>query len=131
MDVSLTTNRPDASLEFRNVRRFADGSGFATLLIISAAPFAARLPFYFEPHSLNVFVSELQALNRCLSGTATLKPMWEAPFIRLDGDGHGHIHVSGELADQDQLLRFVFTTDQTCIEPLIRDLQGWSVLPAV
>ena len=70
-------------------------------------------------------------MDQTLSGSATLRPMWESPFIRLALDHRGHIAVSGELGDADQHLRFTFDTDQTCLRPLISDLDACLHLPAV
>jgi hypothetical protein len=131
MEVALTTNLPGAGLTLRQVKRFADGSGYATDVGIDSYPFAASFPFSFEPFSLEQFVTELRDLDRTLNGAATLKPMWEASFIRLAGNGRGAIAVSGDLLWNDQQLRFEFMTDQTCLRPLITDLARLPLIPAV
>ena len=131
MDTHLSTNTPGASLSFRTLKRYSDGSGYYTVLAVESDPFAASLPFSFEPHSLDVFLRELRDLNETLLGTATLKPMWEPQILRLEGDGRGHISVSGELLFSAQQLRFAFETDQTCLARLIRDVEAWPHLAAV
>ena len=45
MDIALSTNSPVAALKFRELLRFRDGSGFATLLVIRSDAFAAAFPF--------------------------------------------------------------------------------------
>ena len=131
MNVALSTNRQGAMLEFRDIKRFGDESGFLTVLALESGDLSARIRFYFEPHSLKTFLGELRQMDQTLSGSATLRPMWESPFIRLALDHRGHIAVSGELGDADQHLRFTFDTDQTCLRPLISDLDACLHLPAV
>ena len=68
MDIVLRTNDPEAGLELRGFHRFADGSGFRTLVCIRSGEFSAQVPYYFEPHPFNRFIGELEALDRSLSG---------------------------------------------------------------
>jgi hypothetical protein len=131
MDTALTTNAPGASLTFRGITRYPGETGYSVVLAIESTPFAASLPFSFEPHPLEVFLRELRRLNKTLHGSATLKPMWEPDFVRFEGNGRGHIIVAGELGYSEQHLRFGFETDQTCLTPLIRDVEGWPQLAAV
>jgi len=130
MDTHLATNMPGASLSFRALTRFSDDSGYATVLAVESEPFAGSIPFSFQPHSLKVFLGELRTLNETLRGTATLKPIWERQFVCLRSDGRGHVIVAGELEFEDQQLRFAFETDQTCLAPLIRDVEAWPRIAA-
>ena len=129
MDIALTTNVADASLEFREVQRFADGSGFAAFVVIRSGGFAAATTFTFEIQRLKDFLSELEKLNSTLSGIAELKPTWEPGAIRFEGDGRGKVRVHGELADDNQRLEFSFDSDQTCLAPLLQEFRGCLGLP--
>jgi hypothetical protein len=129
MDIALKTNAPDASLEFREVQRFGDSSGFAAFVVIRSRGFAAATTFTFETKRLKHFLSDLDKLNSTLSGIAELKPTWESGAIRLEGDGRGSIRVHGELVDDKQRLEFSFVTDQTCLSPLLQDFRDCLALP--
>ena len=129
MDISLTTNVPDASLEFRQVQRFGDNSGVAAFVVIRSGGFAAATTFTFEIPRLKDFLSELDRLNATLSGIAELRPTWEPGAIRFEGDGKGRVRVHGELVDDNQRLEFSYETDQTCLAPLVRDFRGCLALP--
>jgi hypothetical protein len=123
MDIALTTNAPDASLEFRDLQRFNDGSGFAAFVVIRSGAFAAATIFTFELARLNEFLEQLKELNSTLSGVAELKSTWERGAIRFEGKGKGHVRIHGELAEHDQHLEFSFATDQTCLAPLFEAFQ--------
>ena len=125
MNVRLQTKTEDPSLEFVNLARFEDGSGYCTDLVVVAHGFSARLYFCFETHPMDVFMEQLRAMNATLRGKAVLKPLFEDPYIVLEMQNLGHVHVSGELmryGELTQRLEFEFMTDQTVLQPLIEDL---------
>ena len=134
MDIALSSNSPIAALELREIQRYADGSGFATLLVVRSGGFAAALPFYFEPPCLTEFVHALKGMDRSLSGSATLKPMWEPQFVTMELDHRGHVRVFGELVESkehEQRLQFSFETDQTCLRQFAADLEACQSLAAI
>jgi hypothetical protein len=134
MDIALSTSSPTATLEFRQLQRFGDGSGFATFLVIRSGAFAAALPFHFEPDRLSEFISALESMDRTLKGEATLKPTWEPQFLSLELDGSGHVRVFGEpveSSEHEQRLHFSFLTDQTCLRPLASRLKACQSMAAI
>jgi len=134
MDIALSSNSSTAALELREIQRYADGSGFVTLLVVRSGGFAAALPFYFELPRLMEFVEALQGMDRTLSGSATLKPTWEPGFVTFELDQHGHVRVFGELretTEHEQWLQFSFNTDQTCLRQFAADLEACQSLAAI
>ena len=66
-------------------------------------------------------------MDRMLAGTATLQPVYERHFIQLELDCARRVTVRGEVYEDspsDQLLRFEFWTDQTCLAALAADLRA-------
>ena len=79
----------------------------------------------FERDVFDIFRAAVEAMGRCLIGSARLQPRYERGFVELTMGRAGAVLVSGEVvraAEFSQLLRFEFRTDQTCIAPLARDL---------
>jgi hypothetical protein len=59
--------------------------------------------------------------------------MYEDPYIQFEGNGRGHVTVSGKLqvtGDHMQQLEFEFRTDQTALGPFIQELEA-AMLPAL
>jgi hypothetical protein len=127
MDVVLRTNTSDPALALRDVQRFADGSGFKTLLVVRSRGFVAEDSFYFEPEPLAAFLEALERMDRTLSGSALLKPVFEEQFLELEMGRLGRVTVRGELHEYSaspQHLRFEFETDQTCLATLVADVRA-------
>jgi hypothetical protein len=76
MDIQLRTNQSEETLRLANVERYADGSGYRTLLEVRSRGFEVTAPFYFEPHPLSQFLGDLVAMDHSLAGSARLKPLW-------------------------------------------------------
>jgi hypothetical protein len=126
-DVILRTNTSDPALALRDVQRFADGSGFRTLLVVRSRGFGAERSFHVEPGPLVLLIEALERMDRTLSGAALLKPHWEEDFLELQMGRLGRVMVRGELHESSaspQHLRFEFETDQTCLAPLVTDIRA-------
>lgn len=125
MDVVLQTNLDDHSLALRDVRRFAGNASYVSRCVIQSGNLRGEATFYFESFPLGQFVAAVETMDQTLSGEAVLKPMWEPDFIKLVVDKSGGIRVSGEFQENsgEQLLRFSFVTDQTCLRPLATALR--------
>lgn len=126
MDIVLATSTENPSLALKNIERYEDDSGFGCLLSVRSNWLAVDYPLSFEVHPMSQFIAALGDLDRTLKGEAILKPMWEEQYIRLAGDGSGYIIVSGELVDHsenEQHVRFRFSTDQGCLSRFIADLK--------
>lgn len=126
MDVILRTNTSNPHLELRDVKRFKDGSGYSSLIIVRSGAFRAEKSFYFEEPVFDQFLEHLIEMNRTLSGKAILKPYYEPEYIAFEMLSAGHVQVTGELFEYSapaQHLEFGFETDQTCLSPLIFQVQ--------
>ena len=72
----------------------------------------------FVAEDFLIFLEELQELKDTLTGKAELKEpySWD-PFLIFEGDGRGHIHISGSITSQNsdwlQELNFENEIDQT------------------
>jgi hypothetical protein len=124
IDVTLQTNSDNPSLTLRSCHRL--GSDFGCVLAIRSGPFSGEVDFYFEDYALRRFIDDVQTIDESLRGKARLKLEFEEPYLELEGDGLGHIKVRGLLLQtgrMTQQMEFGFLTDQTCLRPLIRDLQ--------
>ncbi len=122
--IVLHTNTSNPALEFRAIDVDTDGSGVGLYLVVQSGGFRAERPFYVEQWSLKQFITQLNRLDQTLEGMATLKPMYEDDWIQFEVTKLGHVIVSGELfehSNESQSLRFAFTTDQTCLRPLVDD----------
>ncbi|HYJ46194.1 MAG TPA: hypothetical protein VEV81_06235 [Pyrinomonadaceae bacterium] len=127
MNVILRTNTSNPQLELRDVKRFKEGSGYISLLVVRSGAFQAEKFFYFEEPVFEQFLEQIIEMNRTLSGKAILKPYYEPEYIAFEMLTAGHVQVTGELFEYSapaQHLEFGFETDQTCLSPLITDLQS-------
>lgn len=128
MDVILRTHNPEQRLDLLRIERFEDNSGFCCELAVRSYGFGGFARFCFEPEPLRIFCQALASMDRSLSGSATLKPLYEEPFIHLEVSRTGAVTVSGEVSLlQDglpQKLQFGFRTDQTCLRPFATDLEA-------
>ncbi len=127
MDVVLRTNTTDPELSFRGLSRpdpSPYGSYGATLSVHSGG-FSGERTFWFSDHKLGQFIAALVAMDEQLSGRARLVDDDQQQHVELEVDHWGGVRVSGTLLQHapDQLLRFEFLTDQTCLRPLIEDLE--------
>ena len=132
MDIELVTNQPEETLRLNGIERYSDGSGFRAVLEVRSRGFEVSAPFYFEPHPLGRFLDDLIAMDRSLTGSAKLKPLYEDPFFELTVTRRGSIVVRGEVfehSEHSQHLKFEFETDQTVLKPLIDAVRACLVMP--
>jgi len=126
MNIQLRTNQTDPSLSLRDVTRFEDGSGYRAILEARSRGYEVRTPFYFEVQPLTQFLDQLVMMDRTVTGSAKLKPLYEDHFIELTLTSRGRVVVRGEVyeySEHSQHLRFEFETDQTVLKPLIEQLR--------
>ena len=125
MDIELRTNTEDSKLEFLKIEKYDDQSGYGSTINVASNGFSAKVFFTFEEWSMEEFIKQLEVCDRTLSGEATLKPQWDNWFIKFSVNGKGQVTVNGMLYTLDQELKYEFTTDQTCLAPLITDFKSW------
>ena len=125
MDITLQTNTEDPKLEFLNIEKYGDQSGFGSTIHIVSSGFSAKVFFTFEEWPMDEFINQLESCNKTLSGHATLKSQWDNWFITFTVKYNGQVVVNGMLYKADQELKFEFTTDQTCLGSLINSFKSW------
>lgn len=129
LDATLKTQSDKNSLCMRDIEVFSDGSGGRCNLELKSFPFQAQVQFYFGVPSLSEFSDQLRALEVSLLGKARLGNLYEEPYLEFEGDGHGHITVSGTLqvsGNHTQQLDFEFGTDQTALGTFAHELKDAS-----
>ena len=125
MDIKLKTNCEDPKLEFLNIEKYGDRSGFGAVVHVISNGFAAKVFVTFGEYPMERFIEQLKSCDESLSGSATLEPEWDNWFIKFHIEGNGSVLVSGMLYTPDQELKYEFTTDQTCLSGFIKDLESW------
>ncbi len=121
MDIVVAHPSEEFFLVLGSCNKFDDGSGYMANLRMRSGGFQLETEFFFEEWSLQQFISGITDMDRTLSGKATLQPMWETDFIELEITSLGRVSVTGEFmqpGDFDQMIKFGFETDQTCLAPL-------------
>ena len=94
--------------------------------IISVNGFKGNITPYFEISDLNRFYTQLVKLYEKLKGEAELNPIEGQFYLKLIGDGMGHIQVEGKAythATYGSYLNFEFEVDQTHLPKLIKSLE--------
>lgn len=121
MDIVVAHPSEKSFLVLGSCNKFDDGSGYVANLWLRSGGFQFETEFFFEVWSLQQFISGLTDMDRTLNGKAVLKPMWETDYVELAMTSLGHVSVTGEFVqpgDFDQMIKFGFETDQTCLAPL-------------
>jgi hypothetical protein len=123
VDIELATHNPEQVFALRGLH-CAEADAFGCEVEVRSGGFSARVPFWPERFTLERFLAELRAMDRTLTGEAQLQPLWETEYVRLQLDRAGGVWVSGEVSGgAGNHLQFGFSTNQTVLAPLIRDLQ--------
>lgn len=132
LDVQLQNHVANPSLRLQRITRFSTG-GFRTTVVARSGGFSADQPFFFDGSELAQFLDQLGKLERLEAGSARLHASEGADVIGLQLHARGDVTVFGALHEGGrvpQVLRFSFTTDQTVVGPLRRDLARCWSLPA-
>jgi hypothetical protein len=124
----------DGCLIFRPVRRerpqatdYWDGNWLITDLLLSVKGFEARIQATLVTTDFLLFCEQIENLVMDPSGTATFITMEEWVALTITGDGRGHFHAQGRIADAPggaNELRFRLAFDQTLLQPMLRDLKA-------
>jgi hypothetical protein len=88
--------------------------------------FRGKVDCTFITEELVAFLTQLRLLYQSLLGTAKFTTLEEQLYLRLTGDGKGHIELSGEIADQPDIgnrLHFTLHFDQTQLGVSIHELE--------
>lgn len=88
-------------------------------------------PFEFYGDDLDRFIAELRAMETSLGGEASIDFHYEPPTLTLAGNGRGGILVTCDMFDAQQRAQVQFETDQTCLAPLIHDLEALKAMTPI
>ena len=123
MRIELQTYNERTLLRFNALQR--DRNGFSGTIHVRSGGFSAERPIYFEQHNLASFCEQLLLLDTLTPGIARLRGDFEDDHLQFELFKNGRVYVTGELVEQGdpgQQLTYGFETDQTCLQPLLRDL---------
>jgi hypothetical protein len=93
-----------------------DGNWLSCEIRLSAGGFRGKFQANLRTDELDRFAAQVRTLYDDLTTPALLEPMEDQLLLRLEGDGHGHIHCRGEARDvagTGNLLTFELELDQT------------------
>jgi hypothetical protein len=90
----------------------------------SSGGFRGRAHFCVAAWDIRKFIESLRSMLSTLSGTATLIDSDSDAFVEMTVDDSGQVMVRGRVGGthQEHTMTFEFRTDQTCIGPLITEL---------
>jgi hypothetical protein len=93
---------------------------------VSAGSFRAKAEVSMLTDELVSFLGQLQILFKTLEGPAELITLEQQIYLRLTGNGKGHIELKGELGEMPEMgnrLHFELNFDQTELGASIRELE--------
>lgn len=103
-----------------------DGNWLRTEIHVEVGSWRGRILDELRVDEFERFLPEVRRLHTELEAIAEFAAMDGRLFLRLVGDGSGHIKVEGEATDNPGYgneLSFRFELDQTFLPQLIRDLE--------
>ena len=106
---------------------YHDDNWLAVVVEVNAGAFSAKYDAAFLTEDFVRFRAQLGVLYATLNGEARFTPLEEQLAIRVSGNGRGGLTVGGEAADRPgsgNKLAFAFSTDQTRLPPVLRDLDA-------
>jgi len=87
--------------------------------------FTAEIYPHLQLNDVHAFSAQLKSLNSNRLGSAKLTPLEDQFSVCLEGDGKGHIEVTGHAfkeASYGSCLKFEFTIDQTFLAAIIHSI---------
>jgi hypothetical protein len=108
------------------VGEYYDDNWLIVQVRVWAGEFRGKVDCTFITEEFVAFLTQLRLLYQRLLGTAKFTTLEEQLYLRLTGDGKGHIELSGEIADQPGIgnrLHFTLHFDQTQLGVSIHELE--------
>jgi len=105
---------------------YHDDNWLTAAIDVSAGGFRGKAEASILTEELVSFLGQLQALFKTLEGSAELITLEQQIYLRLTGNGKGHIEMKGELGEMPETgnrLRFELDFDQTDLAASIRELE--------
>lgn len=132
MDIQLQTGTRNPSLRLEQIARLADGAAYRLGFVVISDWLMARRELFLDTTAFERFIDALRRLDRDVSGRARLQSDYEPDRVELEVTSRGEVRVRGHLeghGDASQSVDFEFITDQTCLRPLIADIEALLRLP--
>jgi len=104
-----------------------DGNWIESEIRVQAGGFEGAYRANLRSEDFENFNRELTLLSQTLSGRATFSTMEEQLSFTMDGNGRGHIQVSGQATDvvgTGNRLEFSLEMDQTYLPPILKALSA-------
>jgi hypothetical protein len=109
------------------VGEYYDDNWLTSQIRVRAGGFRGQIDAAILTSELAGFLAQLRLLCETLSGKAEFSTLEEQLQLTLTGDGKGHIHLTGHVADQPGIgnrLLFTLNFDQTQLAESMRQLHG-------
>jgi hypothetical protein len=110
----------------RNGAFYEDDNWIKVQIFVIAGVFQGRVSAVFLTEELFAFASKLRPLYETLEGTAEFKTIEDQLYLKLKGDGKGHISLEGAVIDRPgigNVLSFKLEFDQSELANSIRELE--------
>jgi len=130
-DICIEGEHSD-QLRIRPLRRcypnqddYWDGNWIESEIQVQAGGFEGAYHANLRSDDFENLNRELTALSQTLSGRATFSTMEEQLSFTMEGNGRGHIRISGQARDvvgTGNRLEFSLEMDQTYLPPILRAL---------
>ncbi len=124
MDIRLRTHDETLALHLLGLRYEPGGHAFIGIFVFKSNGYGAKLALWMHVSEIRKLIDRLRAMDTLLQGHAELWPAGDFHRVRLQLTQRGALEVTAELGvPTSNYLIARFTTDQTCLAPLIDDLQ--------
>ena len=113
--------------EHPSAQDFDDGNWLVARVAVAAGAWSGECRASLRSEEFAALLAGVRELERTLRGEAAFAPLEPWLTLRLEGDGLGHVTVSGRADDDVAIgnkLHFHFELDQTYLGPLIKDLEA-------
>lgn len=105
---------------------YYDNNWLSVQISILAGSFRGKIDASFLTVDFASFLPQLRLLHKTLQGCVEFMTMEEQLYLKLVGDGKGHIELEGELRDRPGVgnrLNFTLQFDQTQLKESISQLE--------
>jgi hypothetical protein len=113
--------------ETQTFDNFDDANWLSCRAKVSAGSFSGSFNLNLITQELVDFLNALQGLYSSLRGFAELQTLEEQIYLKIDGDGKGHMNLKGKVMDAAGIgntLSFSLALDQTQLAQSIQELKG-------
>ncbi|MCU0402444.1 MAG: hypothetical protein MUE75_15810 [Algoriphagus sp.] len=121
--IDLNTNSKTKKLSF--VIRYLVQDSFTFDLSVFSDGFSGTSYFCVRRDQLEKLCHDLKKMYMTLSDSVMLEDNDSDGFVQFEMNSTGHLYVSGQIGGthSEQLVRFKFQTDQTCIPQFAKDFE--------